>query len=56
MKVVPLATVSALMKIDAARTGARNAASFRRGVSCGKGAVGESALQHVQWQTEMNRL
>lgn len=46
-KLVPLATISALMKIDAARTGPRIAASLRRGVSCGKGAVGDRALYHA---------
>lgn len=44
---VPRATISALMKTDAARTGVRIAASLRRGASFGKGAVGERALYHV---------
>lgn len=47
MKVVPLVTISALVKIDAARTGPRIAASLKRGVSFGKGAVGERALHNV---------
>jgi hypothetical protein len=48
IKVVPLTNISALMNIDAARTGPSTAASLNRAVSFGKGDVGDRALYDFQ--------
>lgn len=48
-KVVPLTIISEVVRIDTATTGRRIPASFRRGASLGKGAVGDKALKLGQY-------
>lgn len=47
-KVVPLTTISEVIRIETAKTGKTMPASLKRGASLGKGAVGDKALEPSQ--------